>query len=129
MTDGFSPGGLALGLTIVIALFTVPSIRTLAKANWRVKNPNHDDALYEDEDGAATEESMAQFSNKTQFTIIFIVTLVGLAISFTDAIFTAVKEEFDFAQARVPLLGIWLLIPAWVSRNAKDKGRKQTDTG
>lgn len=122
MKDGPGPDELALGLTIVIALFTVPSIRALSKANWRVKNPNHADTLYEDEDGTATNESMAQFSNKTQFTIIFIVALAGLAISLADAIFTVVKEGFVFAHSEVPLLGIWLLIPAWVNHGANNSG-------
>jgi hypothetical protein len=120
MKDGLKPDEIALGLTIVIALFTVPSLRSLGKANSRVKNPNHDDTLYEDEDGVATKDSMAQFSNKTQFMIIFIVALAGLAISIADAIFTAVKEGFIFARSEVPLLGIWLLIPAWVSHEANN---------
>jgi hypothetical protein len=117
MIDAFKPDELALGLTIVIALWTLPSIRSLSKAqaNWRVKNPNLDDKLYEDEDGTATEDSMAQFSNKTQFVIIFVVTLAGLAISIADAIFTAVKENFVFKRSGASLLTIWLLTPAWVS--------------
>jgi hypothetical protein len=119
MKYALQPDELALGLTIVIAAFTVPSVQKLIKAkDWRVKNPNHDDAVYEDEDGVATRESMSQFSNKTQFIIIFTAILAGVAISVADAVFTAVEERFIFNQPELPLLGLWLLVPAWVSDRA-----------
>jgi hypothetical protein len=120
--DAFDPDAIVIGLAIIIALFTVSSVRTLGKAKLHLKNPNLDDALYEDEDGTATVESMAEFSTRKQFTIIFIVALVGLTLSIADAIFTSVHENFDLATSRVPLLGIWFLIPAWVCRDPIDAG-------
>lgn len=116
--DAFELDAIAIGLAVVIALFTVSSVRTLGKAKLHLKHPNHDDALYEDEDGAATAESMKKFSTRTQFSIIFIVTLLGLALSIANAIFTAVHENFDFACS--PLLAIWLLFPAWVCHDYHD---------
>ena len=111
----YQPNDAALALTILIALFSLPSIRTLIVRGSRVKNPNHERALYEDEDGIASEDSEAQFSNKPQFIAIFIFALLGLGFSIADAIFTAVQEHFEFVRSGVPILGIWLLVLAWAS--------------
>jgi hypothetical protein len=105
---------LAIALTIFIFLFTVPSIRSLAKGNWRVKNPNHDQALYEDEDGAASTESTDQFSNKLQFILMFAVALIGLGLSIADAVFTTIQTNSRTASSGPHLVGIYLLFPAWV---------------
>jgi hypothetical protein len=106
---------LAITLTIFIFVFTIPSIRSLAKGNWRVKNPNHDQALYEDEDGAASTESTDQFSNKLQFIFIFAVALIGLGLSIVDAVFTTIQTNSQTASSSPHLVGIYLLFPAWVS--------------
>lgn len=96
---------------ILTAIFTVPSISRLAKRPWRVKTTN-DDGIYKDEDGAATEESMAKFSNKAQFAVILGATGVGLAVSFALAIFATVRRENSFSE--LSFTQIWLLFPAWV---------------
>jgi hypothetical protein len=105
----------AIALIIFIFIFTIPSIRSLAKGNWRLKkNPNHDQALYEDEDGAASKESVDQFSNKLQFIIIFAVVLIGLGLSIADTVFTTIRKQSSTASSGPHLVGIFLLFPAWV---------------
>lgn len=117
MAVALKPDELAVALVILIAFFTVPSVRTLVKKSWWTQPPKYENDLYEDADGVATKESMAQFSNKTQFIFIFIFALVGLAIAIADAIFTAVREGFNFQRSGVPLVAIWMLAPAWVSHD------------
>jgi hypothetical protein len=104
----------ALALTILIFLFSISSIRTLAKGNWRVKNPNHDQALYEDEDGAASTESAEKFSNKVQFVTIFAVASTGFGLSIADAIYSAVLKRSRTQITHPYLIEIFLLVPAWV---------------
>lgn len=104
----------AIALTIFVFLFSIPSILSLAKGNWRVKNPNHDQALYEDEDGAATTESADEFSNNIQFIIAFIVALIGVGLSIADAIYSAVQENASTEISHSHLVGLYLLVPAWV---------------
>jgi hypothetical protein len=117
----------ASGLTILIALVTIPSIRTLAKGGWRVKSPNHAGPIYEDVDGAATSDSIAEFTNTPQFITIFVLALLGLGISIADAIFTAVQEGFGFGRPGVPIFSLWLLVLAWVSQtSSQDRKRERT---
>jgi hypothetical protein len=104
----------AIALTIFIFIFSIPSIRSLAKGNWRVKNPNHDHALYGDEDGAASTESTDQFSNKLQFVILFVLAWIGLGLSIADAVFTTIQEKSRTASSGPHHVGIFLLVPAWV---------------
>jgi hypothetical protein len=98
---------------VLTALFTVPSISRLAKRPWRVKTAN-DDGIDEDKDGVATEESMAEFSNKVQFVVIFAATGIGLALSFALAVFATVRRENSFSE--LCLTQLWLLFPAWVRK-------------
>lgn len=108
----------AITLTVFIFLFTIPSIRFLAKGNWRVKSPNLDQSLYEDEDGVASLESTAQFSNKIQFITAFALITIGIALSIADAIVTTINEKPRTASADSHLVPIFLLIPAWVSSHS-----------
>lgn len=64
----------------VIGAFTILSIWRLATASRRVK-PADGTALYRDEDGEATEESMAKYTAKIQFILIFIAVAFGVAAS------------------------------------------------
>ena len=98
---------------VLTAVFTLPSISRLAKRPWRVKTTN-DDGIYEDEDGKATKESMAKFSNKAQFAVIFAAASIGLAVSFALAIFATVRRETSFSD--LCLTQLWLLFPAWVRK-------------
>lgn len=98
---------------ILTALFTIPSIRRLAKSSSRVKGANQD-AVYEDVDGAATEESMAEYSTKGAFIAIFIAATLGLATSFAEAVYSTIERR-HFTSSRLPLTQVWLLFTIWVS--------------
>jgi hypothetical protein len=115
----YQPDYVASGLAILIVLLSIPFIRQLVNGSRKAKNLPQDGIKYEDEDGVASEESAAQFSNKRQFIAIFIITVLAIAISIADAIFTAVQQGLDFSHSAVPLLGLILLVPAWVGRNAQ----------
>jgi hypothetical protein len=108
----------AIALTIFVFLFTITSIRSLAKGNWRVKNANHDQALYEDEDGAASTESAEAFSNKLQFILIFVFAVVGLGLSVADSVFALVEAVSSTSSSNPRHVGIFLLFPAWVRPNS-----------
>ena len=96
---------------ILTAIFSIPSIFRLAKRPWRGKVAK--DGVYEDEDGAATEESMEKFSVKRLFAVIYGITGTGLAISFALAVFATVRRSSSFSE--ICLTQLWLLFPAWVS--------------
>lgn len=108
-------GDAALALTLLVVLYSLPAIRALAVGGWATRNPHRDGLMYEDEDGVATKESMARFSNKAKFVTIFTIVVLALGLSITEAIITAVQQDFDIARSDVPLLEIVLLVPAWVS--------------
>lgn len=111
---GFQPEHAAIALTSLIAVLSFSSLRKLT-VNSRAQQRRQDGRLYEDEDGAASEDSIARFSNKKQFITIFVINILALVLAGADAIFTAVQHGFAFPGSGVPLLGIYLLVPAWVS--------------
>jgi hypothetical protein len=111
----------ALGLAILIALLSLPFFQKLIRSRY-AKNLHQDGIAYEDEDGVASEDSVAQFSNKAQFITIFIINILAIALSFADAIFTAVQQDFKFTRSGVPVMGIFLLVPSWVSHNNRMSG-------
>ncbi len=79
-----------------------------------MKNPNHDQELYKDEDGIASAESMARFSNKLQFIIIFAVAVIGLGLSIANVVYTIIEEKSRAASTDHHLVKILLLVPDWV---------------
>ena len=99
---------------LLTAIFSVPSIFRLAKRPWRSKITK--DGVYEDEDGAATEQSMEKFSVKRLFAVIYGVTGTGLAISFALAVFATVRRGNSFSE--ICLTQLWLLFLAWVSEES-----------
>jgi hypothetical protein len=103
----------AIALSIFIFIFTIPAIRSLFKGNWRVKSPNRDQALYEDEDGAASGDLVELFSNRLQFIIAFAIALIGLGLSIVDVVFATIQKNPSTASFS-PLVGIYLLFPCWV---------------
>jgi hypothetical protein len=121
----FSLEDVAIALTIFIFVFTAPTFRSFAKGNWRIKNPNHDQALYEDEDGAASTESTEQFSNKLQFIVILALALIGLGLSIANAIFTTIQKS-RIASQGPNLVAIFLLVPAWVRTHLFSKTDETT---
>jgi hypothetical protein len=118
----YQPDYAASGLAFLIALCSLPSLRRLVQGSRYAKSPHQDGLVYEDEDGAASEDSMARFSNRAQFITIFIIALLALALSVADAIVTAVQQEFEFARSGTPVFGIFLLVPAWVSPHGRGSG-------
>ena len=107
-------------LATLILLCSLSSIWSIITGRWRVvKNPNHAETFYEDEDGAATAESTKEFSNKLQFTIIYAIAFIGFALSIADLITLLVlsrtpQGSFSDITAESNAHGIVLLVPAWV---------------
>ncbi|TGO38380.1 hypothetical protein BHYA_0076g00310 [Botrytis hyacinthi] len=95
---------------ILIGLFTIPTAWRFIR-NFKSPRVTNHEALYEDKDGVATEESMAKYSTKRQFVIIFTSLIVGLLASFGLAVFaTVVKNEFSHWS----FTHIWLLFASWI---------------
>jgi hypothetical protein len=96
------------GAPALIATATIPVVWRFAK-NIRRAKPVKNEGLYEDKDGKATEESMAKYSTKKSFILIFIGVGVGVAASF--ALF--VNSFIQVLEYREPPL-IWVLFGSWV---------------
>ena len=101
---------------VVVGVLTIPSIvRLFIDLWWRAKSAKHDGlVVYEDKDGIATEESMAEFetSNQKPLMLVFIIALLGLSVSFAVAVFGTVRRQDAFTK--LCLLQLWLLFAAWV---------------
>lgn len=101
-------------LVIVIFLFTIPTITSLVKGNWR-KNANREQTLYEDKDGIASPGSEAQFSNKWPYIIIFALNSIGLGLSVANAVYAIVQQKSGTVSTESHVGSNLLLILAWVS--------------
>ncbi|PTB66969.1 P-loop containing nucleoside triphosphate hydrolase protein [Trichoderma citrinoviride] len=110
----YTPDYAAAGLTLLIAVLSFPSLQKLVKSRVHPQQRRQDGRIYEDEDGVASEDSIARFSNKVQFIAIFVINVSAIILAGADAIFTAVQHGFTFSGSDVPLLGISLLVPAWI---------------
>jgi hypothetical protein len=95
-------------IPVFIVIFTTPSVWRLA-ASFRRTKPINVDSIYQDKDGKATEESMAEFSTKRPFTLIFVGAALGWAASFALAVFATVDVSVPH-----DLAPIWLLFVSWV---------------
>lgn len=93
------------------ALITIPSVLKFAKGPWRVK-PTNTESLYEDEDGAATAESLKNFSTKYAFLFIYGAVALGLAASFAQAVFATVRRSNGYSS--ILITQVWLLFVVWV---------------
>ncbi|KAL7911960.1 P-loop containing nucleoside triphosphate hydrolase protein [Trichoderma velutinum] len=114
MRLGYDPENAVAGLALLVALCSFPYLRRL-RVIARAKNPQQDGLTYEDEDGAANEDSIARFSNKAQFIAIFVIALSSIALSCAAAIFTAVQNDPQgYYSAAIPILGSWCLLFAWI---------------
>lgn len=110
---GISDSAISYTAFALTALSTVPSLWRLAKRTRRVKTTNEPE-LYEDEDGAATEESQARFSTKRQWIAIFVVVSLALATSLGLAIVATVRKSQSHYSG-LSVVQAWLLFPLWVS--------------
>jgi hypothetical protein len=94
----------------LVAVLSLPSLWRLAKTPWRVKTPNLP-LRYEDDDGVATEESMARFSVKRPLIVIFVGAPLGIAASFGLAVWGTIPNP---TLADSGVLQLWLLFASWV---------------
>ncbi|KAE8451411.1 hypothetical protein EG329_004040 [Mollisiaceae sp. DMI_Dod_QoI] len=92
----------------LIAIFTIPVIWRFAK-NIRNSKTIKEDVLYEDHDGKATEESMAKYSTKRSFIVIFVGTALGIASSFSLSVIATI-DSMGLEYVTI----IWLLFWSWV---------------
>lgn len=90
----------------LVAVFTIPVIWRFAKSIRSTKIIKEDE-IYQDEDGEATEESMAKYSTKRHFIVIFVATGLGVASSFALTIVSTIN---DINYGTI----IWLLFWSWV---------------
>lgn len=97
-----------------LLLFSLPSLWRLCKAPWRAKSSSVA-ALYEDEDGIATEESMQRLSSKKQFTVLFVAAAVGIVASFGLAVWATIRKD-SFSE--IAITQLWLLFASWVGGQA-----------
>lgn len=103
--------------SIIVAISTVPSVPRLAK--WRRVKPANDGKLYEDADGAATEESMAKFKPKWYYLSTLALAIIGLSTSLALAIYSTVRvnsKSIDVSATSLPQT--WLLFVSWVNYNS-----------
>lgn len=109
--DVSNAAGAAYASFVIVVLSSISSISRLAKTPYRVKTTN-ESAIYEDQDGKATEESMALYTAKTHFIVIFSAAIFGLIESLALAVFATVRKEHSYTD--LSLTEAWLLFPAWV---------------
>jgi hypothetical protein len=87
---------------------TIPVIWKFAK-NIRRARPTKQEGLYEDRDGKATEESMAAYSTKKQFIVIFIGLGIGMLASLTLVVDTFAQIlEFNNPNLILVTFGCWV---------------------
>jgi hypothetical protein len=89
---------------------TVPVVWKFGK---NLRNPRlvKSEALYEDRDGKATEESMKAYSTKKQFIVIFVGLGVGIAATFALLVNTFI-QVLEFHDPSL----IWITFGCWVSQ-------------
>lgn len=106
----FSPISLACGITglSIILLSTVSSVYVLASTGLKTKVRNVSQ-LYRDEDGVATEDSMAEYSTKIPTILICILSILGLG----DAIALAVLSTLGLTNDNY-FIENWLNVASWV---------------
>jgi hypothetical protein len=95
-------------IPIVIAILTVSPTWKLVTSFRRARAST--DALYQDEDGAASQESMISYSVKGSFIFVSIAIGLGLLAAFALAVFGTIHQEHFHS-----LSSIWILNLLWVS--------------
>lgn len=99
---------------VVVALSASPAILAIL-TQFRNRTPK--DNFYEDGDGKATPESIAEFSNRKTKTAILLLSAVGAGTSIAISVLSTLQ------QAKYGLFWEnWLLTAAWVSFPTRDKG-------
>ena len=99
---------------VIVFLITLPSIWRLGRLFGSSKKHNGPIALedvYHDEDGSATEDSQAAFSDWLPRTVLYLSTMLGFAASIGSAVLSIVWES-STASAWLP--SSWMNVAAWV---------------
>jgi hypothetical protein len=88
------------------------------------------DALYEDEDGVATPESMARYIVRPQKIILLLAACFGLGFSVASSINATVNAESNSSAATSGgILTAWLFTANWVCFEKSFSGKYHADHG
>ena len=109
MKETIAAGGAATG---IIAFLTIPAIIDHV-ARWREKKEKA--SLYEDDDGVATEESMAKYSTTVAKILLAIFTTLGLLTAIALGVLALVYH--DEASFKIEN---WLNAASWVCGDGLD---------
>ena len=118
MDQNPSPPAIA-GLTALIVLFflTVPTfLKLFENVRSKLKPTDYEDVhkLYEDEDGAATEESQKEYSAALPKYLVLSSTIIGFLASTATAVITTVMPMTTM------YLNNWLLFSSWVHQRSSN---------
>ena len=105
----------SIGLALVL-LITSPTIWRLVRifgSSAKRNGPIALQDLYQDEDGTATEDSQAAFSDWLPRTVFYLASTIGFTASMGSAVCIAVWDE---SVVNVWLLCNWANTVAWVTR-------------
>lgn len=111
--------GVCTGLVI---LFTIPSFSRLARSSAGSKKSNraiHLRDVYEDKDGAATEDSEEEYSDVLQKRFFTVTAIAGFAASISSGVFSTIWSSGLFPQKVLAIVD-WLNVSIWVSDEIRD---------
>jgi hypothetical protein len=113
-------------LTVGPTLFCLPQFIKRLRATGK----RSADALYEDEDGVATPESMARYVVRPQKIVLLLAACCGLGFSVASGINATVNAESNFSgTASGGLLTAWLFTANWVCFETIFSGKYHADHG
>lgn len=95
---------------VLIAFLALPSIFALF---FQLQVPKHKENGYQDEDGVATDQSVAQYSAKVPKILLVLSTLLGFLVSLSLAILGTLDHH------KTVFLENWLNVAQWVRTNMK----------
>ncbi len=101
---------LACGIAglVLVLISTFSSLYLVASTAFKSKQPNSE-KIYQDEDGVATEESIAKYSTTRTKIVICVLSLLGLGISIALAVLGTLNLSNDGF-----LIQDWLNAASWV---------------
>jgi hypothetical protein len=112
-SNSMSLASAAAGL-VLTALLTIPALIGVLS---HFREPKRKPAIYEDEDGAASEESMAAYTAKVPKILLSIFTIVGFATAVSVAVLGTLDRTLDpmFLENWLTA-GQWVCIRRFISR-------------
>lgn len=110
--------GLSILCTGCIFLITLPTAWRLRWALSRVKATGQIflPDVYRDQDGAATEESLAAFSDRIPKIAIYVSTILGFSAACASAVLSTASQTPIFSKGTLTVVS-WLNVGAWVCAN------------